>query len=135
MRCPTLDDFPSTSLGAGARYRVTERANLVAFPVEASLPHAPDGFYLYAFVEGDRVGRWEWTADSRVLRQVMQAFRATTSPDYVPPQWEAPGGERAMIRPTIADFLAHAMEHGRPDAPEAEPPEWLTLHFPLGQQP
>ena len=131
MDCPTFDDFPSAPCGSGRLYEVTRAAKLFAISIDAPLPDAPDGFFLYVFISRKRVGRWEWTADSRVIRQVMAAFRATTDGSYVPPQWEAPGGELAMIRPTIRDFLRHAMEHGRPDiGPEGAPP-WVELYFPL----
>ena len=131
MPVPTFDDFPSAPCGPGRLYRVTDSVDLAAFWLDAPLPHAPAGFLVYVLIEGDRVGAWEWCSGAQELHRVMRAFRATTSPDYVPPQWEAPGGELATIRPPIRDFLRHAMEHGRPDPSVPEPPSWLEEFFPL----
>ena len=136
MSLPEFDAFPSEPYGPGRIYRVAKTTQVAVFRFDAPLPHAPDGgFLLYVFVEKKRrVGRWEWASGGPELRRVMEAYRATTSPDYVPPEWEAPGGEMAMIRPPIRDFVKHAMEHGRPDPPEKEPPEWLITYFPLEKE-
>ena len=118
MECPTFEDFPSTPNDFGARYRVTDRVDLVAFPIEyGGLPRAENGFLVYVFVEGDNVGSWQWTDRPDVLRRVMDAFRRTTSPDYVPDPWHAPGGEPAMLRPPIRAHLGSEMEVGLPSFP------------------
>lgn len=119
---PSPAGFPFEPLGAGRLYRVTGRVSLAAFPVEAPLPHAPDGSYVYVFIEGQRVGRWEWTDRPEVFEAVMKAFRTTTSPDYVPPVRTAPGGEPAMLRPATVDLLQRTMTEGRPDPPEPDLP-------------
>ena len=115
MPLPPLPDYPSEPTASGGRiYEVSGKTKLIAYGMEDPLPGAPDGFVVYAFFEGSRVGRWDWAADVQGLRKIMQAYRRTTSPDYDPPEHSAPGGERPVIRPATQDLLKRAMDAARP---------------------
>lgn len=120
MILPDLPAFPSRHIPGGRVYRVTERVELVAFVLDAPMPGAEAGFIVYAFVQGRKVGRWDWTADPDSIERVANAFRTTTSHDYDPPTPLAPGGEPAQLRPPIQDLLARAMEAARPGPREPE---------------
>ncbi len=103
-------------------YRLDAHTELVAFHVEAALPHAPDGFWVYTFVQrGRRVGSWDWALDEVGLERIAAAYQTATAPDYEPPDWTGPDGEAPMIRPPIRDLVARAMESARPGPPPPEP--------------
>lgn len=122
-----MQDFPHRPFGTGRAYRVTDSLELVAFHVEAPMPHAPCGFLVYTFVEkGRRVGTWDWARDEAGVEAVAQAYRDAVEPSDAPPPWIAPGGEPAVIRPTDRDGVARAMDAARP-GPEAVVPRGLCL--------
>ncbi len=96
--------FPSepTPCGTGRLYVVHNRTKLLAYLIaDTSLPGAPNGFIVYAFLEGFRVGYWNYTVDTHDLLRVMTAFRCSVDPDWrEEPEYRAPGGERPTIVPT-----------------------------------
>lgn len=113
-----MTDFEHRDLGPGRAYRVTKSAELVAFHVEAAFPHAPEGFWLYAFVEkGRRVGRWDWARDEAGLLGIMEAYRTATDPRHVPPEWRNADGREPDVRPPDRDLVARAMDAARPGPP------------------
>lgn len=61
----------------GRVYHVDGDVRLVAYAVGGeALPGAPAVAYVFAFVQGERVGRWAHTADPAVIHSAMAAFRA-----------------------------------------------------------
>ena len=104
------------------RLPLASDTELLAFHVEAPLPHAPAGAWVYVFVfRGWRVGRWDWCRDEGGVERIAAAYREATAVDYEPPEYEAPGGEPAMIRPPTQELVARAMEAERP-GPRPRPP-------------
>lgn len=102
---PEFPDFPSrpTPDGSGRVYRVWESTHLVAYAIPDGITlrkaGAREGFVLYAFLEGKRVGYWNWSYDPEDLRRVMAEFRAVFDPSAPrPPRPPAPGGEEPTIR-------------------------------------
>ncbi|HSV91689.1 MAG TPA: hypothetical protein VLH81_01380 [Desulfobacterales bacterium] len=105
------------------RLPLASDTELLAFHVEAPLPHAPDGAWVYVFVyRSRRVGRWDWCRDEAGLERIAAAYREATARDYEPPEYEAPGGEPALIRPATQDLVARAMDAGRPGPSPLRPP-------------
>lgn len=127
---PPFDDIPSEPLGPGRIYDVAHGYRLAAFPIEAPLPHAPEGSIAYVWLNGDRPGTWDWTDDPEALGRIIRAFRTATSRDYRPPDRRAPGGESAQLRPTIENLVQRAMDDARPGPAERAIPD-LVLHLPL----
>ncbi|HSW29286.1 MAG TPA: hypothetical protein VLH75_07290 [Longimicrobiales bacterium] len=111
-----------SSQGSARVYSVTKDTELVALRVDAPMPFAPDGSWVYVFVyRKRRVGRWDWARDETGIERIIEAYRTGTSPDYEPPEWRAPGGEEATLRPPIRDLVARAMEEARPGPEPAKP--------------
>jgi hypothetical protein len=102
---PEFEDFPSrpTPDGAGRLYTVHDGYQLAAYYVAdtrtLAKAGAKEGFYVYAFLSGTRVGYWNWTPDVHDLERVMRRFRASVDPDAPRPEPKAPGGEEPTIRP------------------------------------
>lgn len=121
MNLPTLEGFPHTDVPRGRLYRVNDHTDLAVFHVEAALPGAPAGFFVYAFVLAGRVGNWDWTADEQAIGRIAQSFRTATDPEYEPPDRRAPGGEAAQLRPPIENLVERAREAARPSSSPGSP--------------
>lgn len=129
---PDLSDFPHTDAPTGGRfYELRGDVRLFVIECPGSLPGAPDGALIYAFTGPARVGRWDWARDAGALRSVMETYRETTDPEYLPPERTAPGGERAMIRPPTRDALEKAIEAARPGGPTPQLPRAISMHLEL----
>lgn len=117
---PTPPAFPSkpTQGTAGRLYEVYRRTRLVAYWIPDCKTFSPlgasEGFCVYAFMEGGRVGTWSWTKDPEKLVGIMEAFRKTQDGSYIPETPKAPDGEPAMLRPAFVGVLQKAMEDALP---------------------
>lgn len=116
MPYPSSPDFPHEEAHGARIYELDGRARLFALWYPGPLPYAPDGAFLYAAVNGDMVGRWDWAETGDGLLSIMQAYRTATSPTYEPPERVAPGGEAPTIQPALEELVARAMEKARPGA-------------------
>lgn len=97
------------------RYQCNRGTELVAYRIDAPLPHAPDGFWVYTFVEkGRRVGTWDWAKDEAGLEKIAEAYRTATDPGYEPPPWTNADGEEPILRPPTRRLMERAMEAARP---------------------
>jgi len=97
------------------RLQANADTELLAYHIDAPLPHAPDGFWVYTFVEkGRRVGTWDWARDEAGLEAIAEAYRTATSPDYVPEPWTNADLEEPMLRPPIRYLVERAMDDARP---------------------
>lgn len=138
MRPPPFEAFDSSEIGPhGRRYTVWKRVRLVAFWLDhgGALP-CPDPVYIFTFIEGRRVGYWQWTTEAADLERIMTVYRNVNDPKHerevgdahIRPQWNRET-ERELrdVDAGQGDFLdVGAMLEGG-EAPERQPRRVIRL--------